>query len=94
MYNNSFAVYAGVDQTQCINITTLNAQPISGGFWSVAQGDGSFANNTSYNTTVSNIMYGANIFRWQASSGECTAFDEVVVSNYSPSNASAETTPQ
>ena len=91
VYNNSFAVYAGVDQTQCINITTLNAQPISGGFWSVAQGDGSFANNTSYNTTVSNIMYGANIFRWQASSGECTAFDEVVVSNYSPSNASAGT---
>ena len=70
---------AGSNQTLCgLNTTTnatLNAaNPAVGtGVWTIVSGTGSFSNVNSANATVSGLAYGANVFRWTVSNGNCTA---------------------
>jgi len=74
--------FAGTDQTDlCDNYTVLNANdPVSGeGRWSVIKGQGTFEDETSFNSMVSDIGFGENIYRWEVAYGECSTTDEVVV---------------
>ncbi|MGQ1946253.1 PKD domain-containing protein [Geofilum sp. OHC36d9] len=74
--------FAGTDQTGlCDTYTVLNANdPVSGeGRWSVIKGQGTFDNETSFNSKVSEIGFGENIYRWEVAYGECSTTDEVVV---------------
>jgi hypothetical protein len=78
--------YAGTDQTGlCDDYTVLNANdPDSGeGQWSVIKGQGTFEDSTSYNSEVSDIGFGENIYQWEISYGECSTTDEVVVTSNS-----------
>lgn len=74
---------AGDDKTICDNMTVLSAnEPVTGsGIWFVIKGQGTFTNPSAYNTTVTNIGFGENIFRWQINYGDCVTNDDMVVVN-------------
>lgn len=81
---------AGGDQTICEDYTVLNSnEPLTGvGSWSVIKGQGTFTNPSAYNTTVTNVGFGENIYQWQINYGECVTIDEVIVlSNKAFANA-------
>ncbi|WP_299458811.1 gliding motility-associated C-terminal domain-containing protein [uncultured Microscilla sp.] len=69
---------AGSNQSLCgLNTTTtatLNAtNPAVGtGTWTIVSGTGSFSNVNAANATVSGLSYGANVFRWTVTNGNCT----------------------
>jgi gliding motility-associated-like protein len=64
---------AGVNQQVCQNNATLDANnPTTGtGVWSVVSGTGNFANANLFNTTVTNLSPGNNVFEWTISSPGC-----------------------
>jgi gliding motility-associated-like protein len=69
--------------TICQNYYGLNGnEPITGsGKWIVLKGTGTFTNPSTYNSMVTNIGFGENIFQWQINYGECVTTDEIVVIN-------------
>jgi len=74
---------AGPDRAYCTNYVTLEGnQPDIGntGYWTIVNGTGIIENSTLFNTVVSNVGPGVNIFKWtiQASS------DNVEIKNDSP----------
>jgi PKD repeat protein len=75
---------AGVDQTLCGTSTILNGNIPTGtstGQWTLVSGSGTFANATLYNTAVTGLSIGANVFRWTVFNGPTcvTNSDEVTV---------------
>ena len=84
---------AGGDQTLCQANAFLNANdPGAGsGQWSVVGGSGSanFLNPNQSNTEVVNLVKGTNILRWTITNYGCVSFDEVVITNNTPSTAYA-----
>ena len=75
---------AGDDQILCGSSTMMNAAiPSSGtqGIWSVVSGNGIFENPDEYNSNVTNIASGNNIFRWTVYTNECNAQDDVNILN-------------
>ncbi|MBK9147227.1 MAG: hypothetical protein IPM12_05310 [Flavobacteriales bacterium] len=87
---------AGPDQSVCGPSATLAGLlpwPVQG-TWSVVSGSGSFADANSPTTTVSGLGTGANTFRWTVDYGTCgTTSDDVVVTSFNPSQASANAGP-
>ncbi|MEN8120420.1 MAG: PKD domain-containing protein, partial [Bacteroidota bacterium] len=85
--NNSFTVYAGIDQTRCSNDALMDATgPQTGtgtwtGAWSTLSGGGVFSNTAQNNATVSNLGPNTNIFRWTVTRNGCTTFDDVNIIN-------------
>jgi len=81
---------AGPAQTLCNNYTTLQGTiPNYGtGEWSVVSGSGTFVNPSRFDTEVTNIGKGQNIFRWTIYEYK-TTFDDVIIINNSPSTANA-----
>jgi len=80
----SISAYAGSDQSLCGTQTSLNGNnPSSGtsGLWSVISGNGNIKNPSIYNTNVTNIAEGNNVFRWTISTTHCSVFDEVNILN-------------
>ena len=73
--------FAGSDQTICENYTVLNANlPVTGaGTWQVIKGQGVFTNPSAFNTTVTNVGFGENIYQWKIHYGDCVTTDEVIV---------------
>ena len=67
------ASIAGNNQQVCQNNTTLAANsPTTGtGIWTVISGTGNFANPNLFNTTVSNLSLGNNVFEWTISAAGC-----------------------
>ncbi len=67
------SVYAGIDQTICADTITLGAaEPAEGtGVWSVISGDGTFADATLFNTIVTNLAAGENVFQWTVTGSNC-----------------------
>jgi len=67
------SVYAGIDQTICADTITLGAaEPSEGtGAWSVISGDGTFADATLFNTIVTNLAAGENVFQWTVTGSDC-----------------------
>ncbi len=58
---------AGADQTVCADNTTLAGNAAGTGeigTWTVVSGTGTFTNANSPTTTVGNLSFGANVFRW------------------------------
>lgn len=61
------SLFAGPDQFICGTATTLEADPlITGetGFWSVVQGNATFANASSPTSFVSDLEFGENVLMW------------------------------
>ncbi len=92
IYNNSpSSANAGIDQRLCSNLTLLSGnQPVVGtGQWSIAGGSAVILNENQANTSISDLSYGSNTFRWTISNGTCSSSDEVTVINDLPTPASA-----
>ncbi|MCF6240558.1 MAG: PKD domain-containing protein [Bacteroidales bacterium] len=83
LINNSFTVKAGIDQPLCADSTTLNADAIAGGYWTLVSGSGIIQNSLLNTSAVTNLGQGANTFRWTAVQGSCSASDDVIISNNS-----------
>ncbi len=76
-------VFAGIDLIVCENTANLSADnpPVGSGVWSLISGSGSFANPNLYQTQVSGISLGPNVYRWTVTNLTCTDFDDVLISN-------------
>jgi gliding motility-associated-like protein len=73
---------AGLDQNVCSSSIQLNADPIITGIglWTVVSGASNPANVNNRLTSVSDLSYGANVFRWTVSNGACPSnSDEVTI---------------
>ncbi|MBR6250190.1 MAG: PKD domain-containing protein [Bacteroidales bacterium] len=72
---------ANDDQVRCHNYTQLNANipSVGRGTWKCLQGFGEIADPHDAKTTVTNLNYGENIFRWTIEYGECRTEDDMVV---------------
>ena len=82
---------AGSDQVLCADSITLSAnEPIVGsGIWTVISGSGQFENDTIYNTKVTNLAQGENVFKWEITYKSCSNNDMVSITNDAPTVASA-----
>ncbi|NJO90491.1 MAG: hypothetical protein HC831_17185 [Chloroflexia bacterium] len=76
-------VNAGPDQVVCADQSDLNADnpPHGTGGWTIISGDGDIANTNLYQTEVTNLQLGSNIFRWTVTFNSCSSSDEVEISN-------------
>lgn len=73
--------YAGIDQKECGPTVQLDANDISGGEWSIVSGDAVIVTPSQYNTSVTNLQSGTNVFRWTVTQNGCSASDEVNITN-------------
>ena len=93
---------AGPAQTDCFGTSTCtlagnNPASLAGGagsgVWTLISGDGTFTSNTTYNTTITDYTTGTgdNTYRWTIThaNGICTATDNVIITNTSPTTANA-----
>jgi hypothetical protein len=82
---------AGLDQVLCADSAFLAGNnPIIGkGKWTVISGAGAFANDSLYNSKVTNLAKGENIFKWTISNRACSDEDIVIVRNDLPTIAEA-----
>lgn len=77
---------AGADQVVAVNSTTLDGnQPVIGcGRWTVVSGAGTFNNRKKYNTVVTGLGFGINVFKWRISLDcedcPCSEYSEDTVS--------------
>ncbi|MBR8537563.1 PKD domain-containing protein [Carboxylicivirga sediminis] len=74
---------AGDDRTTCEDYIVLNANiPVDGvGEWTVVSGSGAFDDATKYNTMVTGVGYGENIYKWTIAYGDCVTEDVVVITS-------------
>ncbi len=84
--NNSVTANAGTDQDICTNSTILDGNMPSGGTgtWSIETGTGSFSFPNQYNTQVTSIVPGNNVYKWRIENGTCFAEDFVTINNKTP----------
>ena len=84
---------AGTDLSRCNSdtITLQGADAFPGvGLWTVVSGQGTFSDNSLYNTSVSNLGLVTNVFRFTVTTGNCpSTFDEVTVINSLPPSTAA-----
>ncbi len=80
---------AGMDQVICSTTTTvtLNGNPPlapASGEWTLISGSGAIANPGQFNTAVSDLGLGENVFAWTVNNGPCSGFttDEVTITVY------------
>lgn len=78
--------HAGRDTVLVVNHYTLNGNnpAIGNGYWTLLSGSATITNPSQYNTTVTNLGLGDNIFQWTITNNMCSSQDEVVVTNYTP----------
>ena len=84
--NNHFTVTAGSDFVICDTTTILTGTdpgPGGSGIWSVS-GSGWFEDPTNYTTRVNGVAPGSNTYIWTVTKNGCTAHDQVVVTNATP----------
>ncbi len=89
----SISSFAGNDQAICGSSSSLNGNnpsPGSEGIWSVVSGSGIFENPTIYNTNITDINPGNNVFKWTIYTNYCSVFDEVNILNDSISADAGE----
>ncbi len=74
----------GGDKTICTDSTYLSAtQPsIGSGQWTLTGGSGHVVTPSAYNSLVRNIGHGQNTFRWTVTNGQCIAYDDITIYNY------------
>ncbi|MFN5911412.1 MAG: hypothetical protein ACK45H_08770, partial [Bacteroidota bacterium] len=81
---------AGPDQNVCATSATLAGNnPGAGttGQWTVISGSGTFTNSTLFNTTVTGLASGNNVFQWALTNTCGTASDQATISSSPPSTA-------
>ena len=66
---------AGPNQQICSNSTTLSANLaiVGNGTWTLVSGAGNIANANAFNSSVTNLGTGANVFQWTISNPGCTS---------------------
>ncbi len=76
-------IFAGIDQVVCADVAYLSADnPTHGaGVWSRISGAGSIANVNLYQSDVTGLALGPNIFRWTVTYNSCSGYDDVMISN-------------
>ncbi|MDP4207514.1 MAG: PKD domain-containing protein [Bacteroidota bacterium] len=89
--NQPINVSAGKDQIICKDSTYLyaNKPSIGTGQWSILTGAAHFANSKQFDTYVSTLGRGTNIFKWTVTSGQCSVSDTVKIVNNTPGIAMA-----
>ena len=77
------AANAGVDQIICGDSALLAAvnPAIGNGIWSSVNASVIFADATNYQTTVSNLSFGADTLIWTVTNGTCTSIDSVFITS-------------
>jgi len=87
----NFFANAGNSDTICSSTATLNGNNPGQftGTWTVVTGAALFANKTFYNTAVTNLSQGENIFKWTLYNGSTYTSDIVKVYNFTPTTAIA-----
>lgn len=82
---------AGKDTIVTADNTTLqgNIPLIGSGHWTLISGSAAIANDTLYNTNVSSLGLGDNIFRWTISHNSCISTDDVTITNYMSTETNA-----
>jgi gliding motility-associated-like protein len=84
---------AGLDQQICATSATLSATAptVGTGIWSLVSGSGTFSNNASASSAVSDLSLGENVFEWTVSSGVCpvSTAQVTIQSDEVPSNVNA-----
>ena len=87
--------YAGNEQSICSDSYVMDASAPtlgSSGRWTVITGSAVFEDETLYNTPVSSLANGDNIFVWTTQRVEgCTLEDQVIIRNHSVSEPNAGT---
>jgi hypothetical protein len=84
--NNTPVVNAGKDSTICSNQITLygnNLPPGTTGLWTIGSGSVHITTPTAYNTHVTNLSQGSNLFTWTVDNGKCIAQDFVLITSNS-----------
>ena len=73
---------AGPNRNMCTDFTTLagNDPAPSTGLWSVVSGSGTFADPTLFNTAVSGLSAGNNVFQWSITGTGCVSTSQVTIS--------------
>lgn len=84
--NNHVNADAGADHLVCSNNTTLSAvvplfYEATGHWLNLGASDIEIMNSLMPNTIVSKLPLGESSFRWTVLNGNCTAFDDVVITN-------------
>ncbi|HEX7330065.1 MAG TPA: cadherin-like domain-containing protein [Pyrinomonadaceae bacterium] len=83
----SISVDAGPDQVFCntASVTMVGNTPAAGvGTWTLVTGSGTIAEPNNPTTVISDLGFGANVFRWTISNGSCGASsDDVVITRNS-----------
>lgn len=75
---------AGSPQNTCSSTVTLNGNnpgPGNSGQWTVVSGSGNFANPNLFNTTVSGLSPGANVFQWALTNACGTSTSTVIITS-------------
>ena len=81
--NNEVFVNAGLDQDLCSDNTILvgNNPGTGTGVWVRSGGAGTVSDPTFYNSPVTGLSKGVNIFTWTVTAGPCSNSDEVILNN-------------
>ena len=89
--NSSTTAFAGLDKEVCVDTFVMEASdPSPGtGIWTKVSSFGTFDNPTVHNTVVRDMGLGPNTYRWTVYEGICSAMDEVVITNNTPTEADA-----
>ncbi|HEY9047794.1 MAG TPA: hypothetical protein VIN08_17930, partial [Ohtaekwangia sp.] len=86
---------AGADQNVCADNTTLAGNAAGSGeigTWTVISGTGTFTNANSPTTTVGNLSFGANVFRWTITDSGLTCAgttSDVTITRSTPASVDA-----
>ncbi|MBN1117544.1 MAG: immunoglobulin domain-containing protein [Bacteroidales bacterium] len=82
---------AGNDEVITADFTTLqgNIPAIGTGTWSLIAGSAVIAEPGLYNTNVTGLALGDNTFRWTISHNSCISYDEVIITNFTPTDTDA-----
>ena len=87
---------AGPDQTLCTpeSTTNLDATPVTApviGTWTLISGTGTIDDPSLYNTAVSGLSIGANVFQWTVGNGPCgESFDQVTITVFDQDQPAAD----
>ncbi|MDH5381648.1 MAG: hypothetical protein OEW75_12390, partial [Cyclobacteriaceae bacterium] len=91
IFENPAPANAGVDQTICNVVSTLNATPptVGIGQWQVLSGPGIVTNPNLFNSAVTNLT-SQTVLQWRVVNGICESFDAVTINiDTTPDTANA-----
>jgi hypothetical protein len=84
---------AGADTIVEVDYATLQGNiPSTGtGVWSLISGSAVINNPSQYNSNVTALAFGDNIFRWTITNNSCISTDDVIINNNNPTDVNAGT---